>query len=76
MTEATDLEKTRPILVLEGRRKALIDWLAEGQAAIAQAEAAINKHKVEAIEMLSEVDEIETALNALHAARKEPMNDD
>lgn len=66
-----DLEKTKPILVLESRRKALIDWLAAGQAAIKTHESEIIKHKQEAIEMLAEVDEIEVALNALQNISQE-----
>lgn len=70
MTETIALEKTRPILVLESRRKALTDWLAEGQAEITKAEGEIRKHKEQALEMMAEIDEIEIALNTLYAAQK------
>ena len=65
-----DLEKTRPIRVLESRREQLIKWLADGQNEIKQAEEAIKAHKEQALEMMAEIDEIEAALNALYAAQK------
>lgn len=71
MTEPADLEKTKPIIVLESRRKALIEWLAKGQEAIKFNESEITRHKQEALEMLSEIDEIEEALKTLQAISTE-----
>ncbi len=68
--ESIDIEKTGPIRLLESRRAALIQWLREGQDEIAASEAAIHKNKEEAVEMMAEIDEIETALTALHAAHR------
>ena len=39
MPHTFDIEKTRPIVVLEGRRDALIKWLEQGRNAITEAEA-------------------------------------
>lgn len=75
MPEIIDIEKTRPIVVLEGRRDALIGWLADGRRAIIEAEDAIRTNQEQAIEMVAEIDEIETALNALYAVQnKETMD--
>lgn len=70
---AEDIEKTGPVKLLEGRRKALLKWLAEGQAAIEGCEADIKQHKEQAIEMVAEMAEIEDALKALYTAEREKL---
>jgi septal ring factor EnvC (AmiA/AmiB activator) len=70
MADVIDIDKTRPIRVLDSRRDALVKWLADGQKAIKEAEQSIIKHKQEAIEMVAEIDEIDAALNDLYAAQK------
>lgn len=71
MSESLDLEKTQPIILLESRRKALIEWLAKGQTDIKNNESEIIRHKQEAIEMLAEIEEIEVALKVLQKISSE-----
>lgn len=71
---AADLEKTQPVILLESRRKALIEWLAKGQTEIKNNESEIIRHKQDAIEMLAEIEEIEAALKVLQKI-SHPEND-
>ena len=71
MPELVDAEKTAPILLLENRRRHLIQWLADGQGKIAEAEQTIKDTKRAAVEMTAEIDAIEKALNILHASKEQ-----
>ena len=64
------VEKTGPIRLLENRRHALLKWIDEGGQGIFQREEEIKKIRVEGMEMMAELDEIEAALNALNDAAK------
>lgn len=66
----TDLEKTPPVLLLENRRRHLIQWLSDGEQKIAAAEMTIKQSKVAALEMAAEIDAIEKALNVLNKAQE------
>lgn len=70
MADIIDLEKTAPIKLLENRRDHLIQWLGKGEQEIKDAEDTIKKAKIDAVEMLAEIEEIERALNTLNEAQQ------
>ena len=65
--ELAGLDKSGPVKLLENRRKHLQIWLADGDAETARCERTIKETKERAIEMMAELEEIERALNVLHA---------
>lgn len=67
---AEPLEKSGPILLLENRRRQLMKWLSDGDTTIADCEHKIKQTKTEAVEMMTEIEQIERALNTLNAAQK------
>lgn len=70
MAEVVDLEKTPPILLLENRRAHLMKWLQEGEQKIKDAEQAIkDTHRI-GVEIMTELEAIEQALNVLNAAQE------
>lgn len=74
MSDLVSLEKTAPIILLENRRAHLIQWTKDGDRDIAEAEELIRSRKQRAIEIADELIQIETALNALHAAHDKELN--
>lgn len=70
MAEVTDLEKTQPILLLENRRQHLLKWLSEGEEIIKAAEREIKDTQKRGLDILSELEAIERALNVLNAAQE------
>lgn len=65
--EVTALDKSGPVKLLENRRHHLQMWLAQGDKEIADWERTIKETKERAVEMMAELEEIERALNVLHA---------
>lgn len=65
--ELTALDKSGPVKLLENRRHHLQMWLGDGDREIADCERTIKETKERAIEMMAELEEIECALNVLHA---------
>lgn len=67
MPDTIDIgEKSSPVRLLESRRLALIKWIGDGEATIANCEAVAQSTKEQTVEMLKEIDEIEIALKTLH----------
>lgn len=65
--ELTALDKSGPVKLLENRRHHLQMWLGDGDREIANCERTIKEVKGRVIEMMAELEEIECALNVLHA---------
>lgn len=69
MTEVQGIPQTAPILILNARREHLLKWLKDGGAQIKELEAQIVATKQQAIDMASELEQIELALNTLIKAQ-------